>query len=197
MSTPAVSPEPVKQEFNWKRLFIKAAGFGAGFGLMFVLCALSINWYESRPKPPKPWDGSAITAEYRNLNAEEDQKIQLLYTLSNNTNYDFRIEESDKAEIGMKLDSPDTYAEFNQYTKIDLPIFIPAHKKTIAILHFQQSYPIKFKANGTEDERTKYRRDIEEFLKKKEVLTGFVLLHEPTRYRIDFPPGWNKDSAKK
>ena len=198
MSTPTLSHggRP-KKEFRWKRLFIKAAGFGAGVALMLCLIAGASLWYVSRPKPPKPWDSKAIVASYRNVNVEDsDQKISFVYTLSNNTDEDFRLTETDTPEVGLKIDSLDTYAEFNRFTKLDLPVIIPARKKALVVLRFDYAYPEKLKVNPTDEERREYRKKVEEFLHKKGVVSGFILLDSTRRYQIDFPAGWNTPEPK-
>ena len=164
---------------------------------MLAVVASLAAWYWNRPKLPKPWNSKAIVAVYRNVNVEDsNQKISFVYTLANNTDEDFRLTQSDTPEVGLKIDSPDTYAEFNQYAKLDLPVIIPAHKKALAILRFDYKYPEKLKTDPSDDERREYRKKVEEFLNKKGVVSGFVLLDSARRYQIDFPSGWDKVKSK-
>jgi hypothetical protein len=55
---------------DWKRILLRAAGFGAGFALSLALILGVALWYESRPKPPKPWDAKTIRAEYDHVTGE-------------------------------------------------------------------------------------------------------------------------------
>jgi len=63
MGTPATAT--VERKFNWKVLFIKAAGFGAGFAVVLLVFAGTSIWYTSRPPKQKPWNTNALIAEYR------------------------------------------------------------------------------------------------------------------------------------
>src|SRR5215469_14593923 len=105
MSSPVTAPEAPKKEFSWKRLFINAAGFGAGFALTFVLCAWGIYLYESRPRPLKPWNTNAVIADFDYTSVEGDKNtIVFVYTLQNNTDFDYKISNADSVSLGAKLE---------------------------------------------------------------------------------------------
>src|SRR5690242_6809659 len=106
MGSPRVVPaaEPVKKAFSWKRVFIKAAGIGAGFTLMIAILAGVGIWYWNRPRPPKPWNTKALTAEYIDVDVEGQKNTLVFnYTLQNNTDFDYRVGNATGITIGAKL----------------------------------------------------------------------------------------------
>jgi hypothetical protein len=199
MSTPPVAAEAPKQ-FNWKRLFIKAAGFGAGFALMLAVLAGVGLWYWNRPKPPKPWDTQAITAEYIKADVEGDKNTLVFsYTLQNNTDLDYRVEDASAITLGAKLKQensislggPDSFAA-------DYPIFIPAHGRTRFRLHLP-AYPYenREKANATDDEEHDFYTGLAQYLTNHTAnLDGFFLFDNAKRIEIIFPSGWQKRASE-
>src|SRR5690348_3751597 len=67
--------------FDWKRVLIKAAGFGAGFCLTLTIVVVAGMWYESQPKTQKPWDEKTIAAKWSGLEYQRvGDEMQLRYT---------------------------------------------------------------------------------------------------------------------
>ena len=81
---------------GWKKWLIKSAGFGAGFALTLGAVAGVAAWYVFRPKPPKPpspWNRTAIRAEF--VKAEPDRQanaMNLVYILTNTADDDYTID---------------------------------------------------------------------------------------------------------
>ncbi len=189
MSSPSIVPASVVPPAGLKRLILRSAAFGVGFAAALSLIVGGWNLYANRPKPPKPWNNRAITATYRNVQTGNGSKVKFNYVLANNTDTDYRID-STTAHVAMKIDSPDTYAPFGHYVELDSPIFIPARRNTVMVLTLDSLNPPSPPTNASDEEREKYRTALEGYLSTKEVIKGFVLLDESTRYEIDFPPGW-------
>jgi len=74
-----------RQECRFGKILLRSAGVGAGFAItLCVVVGVSI-WYSDRPKPPKPWNKQAITAEYNNVSTAGDENFFCVqYTLQNN-----------------------------------------------------------------------------------------------------------------
>src|SRR5258708_19900904 len=173
MSSPGVvaGPEPAKKEFSWKRLFIKVAGFGAGFALMSAILVGVFIWYVNRPKPPKEWDHSSITAEYDYLQVlTKNKHISFGYILVNHTNQDFRIESKDGLIYAIKLKQQNALSTIpsnvDAFT-VDFPIIIPAHQRIYLDLEASITYKEASNNELPLEERRKFRKEVEEFLRPK------------------------------
>src|SRR5438552_15760506 len=112
----------------WKKILLRSAGFGAGFALMLSVIAGVWVWYSDRPKPPKPWDSRAITAEYDYVTPEDEKNyLTFYYALQNNTDIDYRISGEAGVEITGKLKRENSFGQFGQnFVMVGYPIFIPA-----------------------------------------------------------------------
>ena len=83
---------------TWKSLALRSAFFGAGFALILILIIGGYIWYQSIPKPPKPWDNNAIVASYDYVDTTGENNIVVFYyILENKTDYDYSI--TDKTNI--------------------------------------------------------------------------------------------------
>jgi hypothetical protein len=89
---------------NWKRIAIRAAGFGTGFAIAAAVIVGAVVWGSSRPPKPKPWNTKAITATYDTLDTEGDANtFEFIYTLENNTDYDYRAEDENEIHLAATL----------------------------------------------------------------------------------------------
>jgi hypothetical protein len=66
---------------GWKKWFWRSAGFGSGAVLMLAVIAASVIWWIDRPKPSKPWNTKAISAEYDYTTTEGDDNNIVFSTL--------------------------------------------------------------------------------------------------------------------
>jgi hypothetical protein len=180
---------------TWKILLLRSAGFGAGFAI--VLCAVAGTWfrYTSRPKPPKPWNKTAITAEYDYVRpGGEKDYLAFSYLLQNNTDFDYRVESDSGVEITGRLKKEKGFSTFaDHYVTADYPIFVPARTRVRVSLRVPYPYPIMEKINPSEDERKQYTTDVAQYVTDEmRNLGGFVLFDTANRYEIDFPGGWEE-----
>jgi hypothetical protein len=195
MSAPAVSPEPAKTPFSWKRLFIRAAGFGAGFALILCLTVGGWLWYSSRPEQPTPWDHKSITAEYDHPQIYgEKNHIMFGYILINHTAEDVRIESDAEVTYMLKAIGQNAISTMPKSAfKIDYPVIIPGHERVYFPLELNMSYKEAEKDGLPIEERRKFRKEIEAFFRSKyENIGGFQLMVENKRMVIDLPGGWNE-----
>jgi hypothetical protein len=100
---------------NWKRSLLIGIGWGLGTALGVVLLVGGFLWYQSRPKPPKPWNTKAIEAHYANTQFFEGTekttlRTALVFDLRNNTATDYTLEEhpSDTVVVMQRMKSSDT-----------------------------------------------------------------------------------------
>jgi|SRR5579863_4857975 len=179
----------------WKKILLQSVGIGAGIAI--TLCAVigSWIWYSDRPKPPKPWNIQAITAEYDYAHPEGDKNnVAFHYILQNNTEADYRVDSDAGIEITSKLKREKGLSQFaNHYVTADYPIFVPAHTRVWISLNIPYPYPIREKEGPTLDEREQYKTEVARYITDKWTnLDGFVLFDASTRYEIEFPNGWEQ-----
>jgi hypothetical protein len=188
------APESIKKDFSWKQLFIKAAGFGVGFALMLVALAGAGLWYSNRPKPPKPWNRTAVTASYQHVRSlEETAHYEFWYVLDNHTDEDFRISDPLEIEAEAQIDS-NVLSMCSDCVKLRYPIFIPAQRSLQIPVEFTYVYP-NAKVPKNAEERKQEIREIEDYLRTEMPrLTGFVLFDRLHRYEIDLNSGWKNKS---
>lgn len=182
---------------EWKRPLLIGVGWGLGTAVGLAVLLGGFLWYRSRPKPPKPWNTSAIKAEYDYLGTEGDKNtIVFYYTLENTTDFDYRIEDGHDIAMNGKLGREHSLSLFSGFEKIDYPIAVPAKKRVRFVVHIDYAYPEKEKPKPDADERKKYREAVEKYVVDElNNLDGFDLLDETKRYEIIFPAGW-KHSAR-
>jgi hypothetical protein len=183
---------------TWKSVVLKAAGFGAGVGLSLCLFVAAWGWYSSRPKPPKPWDTKAVSAEYDGVTTESDTNLGttfvVYYTLQNNTEFDYELkEQGEQVLLAGQLEREKSASIDNDNLKGQFPLFIPARGRVRFALHLK--YPYSGGAEPTEgvDAIHAYRAKVADFMTTElNNLNGFVLYDQQHRYEILFPKGWRK-----
>jgi hypothetical protein len=180
---------------TWKRVLLRSAGLGGGFAI--VLCAIvgTWVWYSGRPKPPKPWDKRAITAEYDFVRPNGDKDyLTFHYILQNNTDFDYRVDSDNEIQISGRLKQEKGYSTFaDRYVTTEYPIFVPAKNRVWVSLTIPYPYPVKEKEKPTDDERKQFTTAVAKYVvDEMGNLGGFVLFDTRNRYEIDFPAGWGE-----
>ena len=182
---------------DWKRPLLVGIGWGVGTAIGLAAVVGAIVWYSNRPSqpaPPKPWNSSAITAEYDYAGTEGDSnEVVVYYTLENVTDFDYRVEDGQNMMMSAKLEKEKELSPFNEVQKIDYPIFVPAKKRVRFAIHLNYPYTVKEKDNADANERRAYRQAVEKYIADEPSnLDGFDLLDETNRYEIVFPGGWKR-----
>jgi hypothetical protein len=172
----AETPESPAPPAGWKRLALRSAAAGAGFAVAASLIVGGFLWYQSRPKPQRPWNASAITATFSSgLNlapgivpplGEDALDGGFDFILENTTDSDFRLTDPSTYSIVVSLKQEKALSAAYA-PKLKLPVFIPATQR--AKVHLDLSCDTCAKEVG-----------------------GFVLFDESTHYQISFdlPPNW-------
>jgi hypothetical protein len=190
MITPTVSPNMYKG-LDWRRRFLKAAGFGGGCAAVLCLLAIGLVWYSHRPKPPRPWNKAAFKSQfYRVYTSPETKHFVFDYVIENTTNSDYRLGSS--SEFNMTVISDGHLAMCEECVTLPtLPIFIPAGRKMLVPIQLNSTVPsdLEIQLHGVTDE------DGGKIVKKYVAmhytqLEGFILYDEKNRFEIDFPKGW-------
>lgn len=180
---------------EWKRPLFIGIGWGLGTVVGLVLLVGGFFWYQSRPKPPippKPWNTTAVKADYDEIDTEGEKNTYVFsYVLENTTDFDYRIEDGPDIFLSAKRPEKDGLVPFGEYGKIDFPIIVPARKRVRTRIHLDYSCPVKQKESADPAERRKYREAVERNLADTHPrLEGFDLLDQTNRYEIIFPAGW-------
>lgn len=186
---------------TWKRIFLKAAGFGAGTAVAVAVVLGVFLWYSSRPAKPKPWNREAITAEFDRVTTVSDSRLEFQYVLDNKTDKDYELQSYSRPKIAARLESTNSltgFADENEFV-LGLPIFVPARQKARISLTMP-SYgfrPVtRLTDSSSTEEQHKYRAEVlAHVTSKMPELNGFVLFDEGTRYQIDLPNGWSKQAG--
>ncbi len=136
----------------------------------------------------QPWNRTAIQAEFVELApSNEEGKVNLWFTLANTTDTDYKIERvNEVTTAGWTIDD-ELYA-FNQGVSFDVPLIVPAHQKTKALVHvnFPKEH-LRVPDDASYADVAAYRTKVMAFLRSEYAgWRGIVVLDERTRYRVDF-----------
>jgi hypothetical protein len=189
---------------TWKRMLLKAGGFGAGTVFALTIVTALFFWYTSRPPKRRPWNRGAITAEFYRLSTvgEGDPTLEFEYVLDNNTEQDYELATHSAPKIAAKLEDSNSLTGFADENALvlKLPIFVPAHQKTrISVTMPGYSFPTVTRptASSTSDEWHKYHAEVAAHVTTKmSNLSGFVLFDENSRYQVELPNGWKKQTEE-
>ncbi|MGB8477909.1 MAG: hypothetical protein WCE63_03590 [Acidobacteriaceae bacterium] len=178
---------------NWKKLLLRAAGFGAGFAVIAGVILGGALWWSSRPPRPKPWDEKAITASYEGLDTEDAANtLRFVYTLQNNTNTDYRIENDSSVHLAAFLERSQALSFGDtEHLHTDYPVYVPAKSRVRFTVHLGYPYPIKPNYEASDDEQHDFNTKVAQYVTKElGNVDGFVLLDDNSKYKIVMPNGW-------
>lgn len=165
-------------------MFLKAAGFGAGFACILILFVVFITWYRNRPVPPPVWNKSAITAKWiKAVPAKAGVSIALRYAVTNTTSEDYSLDK----EAGLFFVGNPKSDVLRPDGKIGISLFIPSRHTVQAELF------VKFEGrpelqNASEEQLNKLLHD------NPPVTDGFEAFDDAKHYEIVFPAGWKEQS---
>jgi hypothetical protein len=185
--------EDAVQMSNWKRLFVRAAGFGVGIVIAAALIIGAFAWYRNRPKP---WTERALTATFTTMSfktqpSETRYVVEFNYDIQNNTDSTYRLN-PDSLVLMARSSTGSLTKEWGNYQAADAtlagPAFIPAHAKAGVTLRTAYQYPSEFTA-ADKDDAKKVVKCVNRRLSE---LTGLVIFDEALHYRIDLDAPWQK-----
>jgi hypothetical protein len=180
---------------NWKKVAIRAAGFGAGFALVAFVILGTVLWWLSRPPKQKPWDDKAIVASYESLDTEGDANtFRFTYTIENKTDIDYRVENDSRVHLAAFLKRSQALSFSNsENLHADYPIYIPAKSRVRFQVHLGYPYPIKPDYNASDDVQHDFNTKVAQYVTKElGNVDGFTLLDDDHRYKIVMPNGWTE-----
>jgi hypothetical protein len=159
---------------SWKKMALMSLFGGAGFALTLVIVAGAITWYNSRPKPPEPWNTSSIvsTEPATYLLSGDGTKVELRYVLENATDTDYQLDNDIYFKILAKNREGIFYRPLSRETaSLALPVFVPAKQKAFVKLSITLS---ELPAGASVDERV-------------EALATLAIFDDVNHYQINLP----------
>jgi hypothetical protein len=198
-STEVRQSSPATPVSQWKRMFLGAAGFGAGAVLTLSLIVAAVVWKRSRPLP---WNDHAFSATFDTIYLatrpqSDSYLVEFKYDIQNNTDSTYRLNPDSLVLMGQSSNGSLKEWGFHQTSEPTLtgPAFIPAHAKAEIVLHISYAYPNEFTPAD--------KSDLQKVLnclspRLKQLGGGIVIFDEAQHYRIDLPRGWQEsDNVKK
>lgn len=95
--------EPPARPSTARLIFLRAAGFGAGFAVVSIVLVISLYWWNT---PPKVWSSTNITAKpgYPVFQRRgEEMHLSLVYALTNNTNGEYVVPSAGSGVLMRKM----------------------------------------------------------------------------------------------
>ncbi len=176
---------------NWKKLAIRAAGFGAGFALLVSVVLGAVLWLSGRPAKPKPWNTKAIEATYARLILDNDSYFVFRYVLKNTTDKDYSISADTPIHLEARTDEGALHG-CTDCLELERPVFIPPGDSAEIGLTLKYKYPLPT-ATDTREGREAARVAESNYLKNEMPrLGGFVLCDDNARYEVRLSPDWKK-----
>jgi hypothetical protein len=117
---------------------------------------------------------------------DNGKKLRFSYAVENTTERDYQLDSKDEVKVLIKTsDSSLSQPVPDEDEHVGLPIFIPAKQTGTIILDVTISGIPMQVSSETDDE---YHERVRAFCEKRlNVVKGFVLFDEVSRYRVDFP----------
>ena len=179
---------------TWKRILLRAAGFGGGFAITAAVVIGLLIWCSGRPKKPKPWNKTAVTASFEPVDTEGEQNtFSVAYTLQNNTDTDVQITDKTSVRLAALLTRSKSFS-FDQSDGLlstEYPIYIPAKSRALFHLHIKYPSDLKDDVNASQDVRHDWETKVCKYMTDQfNNLDGFAMLVDTERYEVDMPNGW-------
>jgi len=182
---------------TWKRIAIRAVFGGIGFATGAAAIIGALAWYADRPKPAPPWNETALTAtfdqmEYTGIAPEHQGAYSLAfsYNVKNNTKGTYNLNTAALKPLAVLTDNKALSNTFSDEQAGDMriagPNFIPPDGIGRLTVQIDYYFPSDFPAKDRDDFE-KVLTPLDSQLKQME---GIALFDDENHYRIDLPSGW-------
>ncbi len=169
-------------------------GVGWGLGTSVGLALILGLWYWHANRP-KPWNPSAVTAEFERIETEgRDESLVFCFVLENHTAQDYFVNGDAELMLDGKTKASNSLMLIEKdHGNLDFPIFVPQHNRSRVFVHLPDyKFPDSAAySQKSEDDRKQYRKVLGKFVAEQiPNLDGFVIFDKASRYEIVLPPGW-------
>jgi hypothetical protein len=169
---------------DWKRIVLRAAGFGAGFAVAVGIVVGVALWWSTRPVKAKPMNSHSIVGSYSGMGMQvrgDAMHLTVTYGLHNTTDKDYSLPTIGELMIvnpeNKGLDSLEGFTW-------DSTTIIPAGQT--ANLKFDIPYPLS-SYNKTAADLTDDKVMVDFIEKRLKEIDGFKFFDYGNRYEIDLP----------
>ena len=158
-----------------------------GFLLALLVTAV-IFYFRPAAQSPKPWNSTAITANYVGAQLREldsgNAALYLAYEVQNHTDSDYQLADGPGALVMSRLRADGSLSS-QQQVRLSYPTFLPARQRARVALEV----PAPF--GWPADNDSAYQDKLREFVNQKLTdVQAFVLFDQADRFDIEFPSGW-------
>lgn len=171
---------------NWKKILLKAAGFGGGFAVVGAIILGCVVWWADRPAKPKDWDKKALTSKFESMDVSNQKDVlvvTVIYSIENTTDSDYTLTNS---ATFMAKDKTTGDVGVDQRFIRPVDLFIPAHHKVkYDLLRFYKK-PDEVTADvSTTDGVNRFVHS------ELDRIGAFEIFDQENKYEIVLPSGWN------
>lgn len=188
-----LGPRP-KTRKSWKRKTIVACHAVAGCAFVVALVSACFLRHKPAGKHPPSWNTTAITAKYDEIRtAGEDNHIAFEYSLRNNTDRDYVLENNVAVCLAVQLGTAKDLSPChdNVAQAIQFPIVVEARQTALLVVEIPKRYPIPLTPASSSRGPRDYHKALEEFAASEMPnVRGFVLFDGENHYEISLPRNW-------
>lgn len=181
---------------TWKKIAIRAVFGGIGLAIGAAAVIGAIIWYSDRPKPAPPWNETALTAtfdqmEYTGIAFEHQgaYSLALSYNVKNNTKSTYDLNTATLKALAVLTDNKalsNTFSDEAGDMRIVGPDFIPPDGVGRVTVHIDYYFPPDFPAKDRGD----FDRVLTPLDGQLKQMGGIAIFDGENHYRIDLPSGW-------
>jgi hypothetical protein len=168
----------------WKKILLRAAGFGGGFAIVAAIILGTIMWWTNRPVKPKPMNAYVITGKFSGMTIqvrEETMYLTVTYGLHNTTDRDYMLpSQGELMVVNPENKGLDTFAGIMWDSTSRIP---PGQTVN---LKFDVPYPLSL-YNTKAAELTDFKALVKFTQKRLKEIDGFKSFDYSERYEIDLP----------
>jgi hypothetical protein len=167
----------------WKKVLLRAAGFGAGFAIVAAVIFGVAIWWSGRPVKPKPMNPHAITGTFSGMGMQvrtDDMHLTVTYGLHNTTDKDYSLPSTGELMI---VDPENKGLDVIHGVTWDSATIPPGQTVN---LNFDIPYPLS-DYNKTAADLTDEKAMVDFIQKRLKEIDGFRFFDYGNRYEIDLP----------
>jgi hypothetical protein len=200
---------PLHNMDGWKKIFVRAAGAGAGTVVaLTIVCSIGFWWIQR----PKPWSDRAISASFNEIDFQEvgDQlNLTFQYTFHNLTNDDYALPPSGSGAMMRQIPEKGGLDKIVDATWDNNLVIPPKQSLNVKFLvpyrfsdyntsakELSQSEPTPFGTTKSAGTSTDIPEGLEAFFTRRlKEIDGFAFFDYSKKYKIVLPkwPVTNKE----